>query len=56
MYEFEDEIKSELEKKLNAVVKRQYYSEYKTAETDVEKEVARQKYLDEVGMHKDFRW
>lgn len=47
MCEFEDDIKTELEKKINSMVKRQYYSEYKTAETDEEKEIARQKYLDE---------
>ena len=33
-----------------------YYTEYKTADTDAAREKARQKYLDAVGMHKDFRW
>lgn len=31
MYEFEDEIKSELEKKLNLAAMREYYTAYKTA-------------------------
>ena len=56
IYECEDDIKCELENKLNAVVKRKYYTNYKTAISEEEREKARQKYLDEIGMHKDFRW
>lgn len=56
IYECEDNIKQELENKLNALVKRKYYTDYKTAGSEEEREKARQKYLDEVGMHKDFRW
>jgi len=55
-YEDEDDIKQELEKKLNAIVKRKYYTDYKTAGSEEEREKARRKYLDEIGMHKDFRW
>ena len=50
------EIKSGIDKKLDAISRRSYYTEYKTADTDESKEQARQKYLDAVGMHKDFRY
>ena len=33
-----------------------YYTEYKTADNAEVKEQARQKYLDAVGMHRDFRY
>ncbi len=56
MYEYEDDIKSELEKKLNLMVMREYYTTYKTAPTDQEREEARKKYLDEKGVPKSFRW
>jgi hypothetical protein len=45
-----------LEQKLDAMVKRELYTKYKTAPTEAEKEEARQKYLDKVGMLKDFRY
>ena len=45
-----------IDQKLDAISKRSYYTEYKTADTDEAKEQARQKYLDAVGMHKDFRY
>lgn len=50
------EIKSGIDKKLDAISRRGYYTEYKTADSDEAKEQARQKYLDAVGMHKDFRY
>ena len=50
------EIKSGLEGKLEAMVKRELYTKSKTAETEAEREEARKKYLDNVGMHRDFRW
>ncbi len=59
MLEMEDclpEIKSGLEGKLEAMVKRELYTKSKTAETEAEREEARKKYLDKVGMHRDFRW
>ena len=45
-----------IDQKLDAISRRSYYTEYKTADTDEAKEQARQKYLDAVGMHKDFRY
>lgn len=56
MYEYEDDIKSELEKKLNLMVMREYYTTYKTSPTEQEREKARKKYLDEKGVPESFRW
>lgn len=56
LFELYREIKSGIDKKLDAISRRSYYTEYKTADTDEEKEQARQRYLDAVGMHKDFRY
>lgn len=52
----ETEIKKELEKKLDAMAKRQIYSQYKTAPTEEEREKARQEYLNKVGILPSFRW
>lgn len=54
--EEEEKIKKELTEKLNAMVKRQIYSQYKTAPTEEEREKARQEYLDKVGISSSFRW
>jgi hypothetical protein len=54
--ELRPEIEKGLEQKLDAMVKRELYTKYKTAPTEAEKEEARQKYLDKVGMLKDFRY
>lgn len=56
LFELYRDIKKDIDQKLDAISKRSYYTEYKTAETDAAREKARQKYLDAVGMHKDFRW
>lgn len=56
LFELYREIKSGIDKKLDAISRRSYYTEYKTADTDEAKEKARQKYLDAVGMHRDFRY
>ncbi len=43
--------------KMDALAKRNYYSIYKAeSSTPEEKELARQLYLNSIGMHKDFRW
>ena len=55
-FELYRDIKKGIEQKLDAISRRSYYTEYKTADTDEAKEQARQKYLDAVGMHKDFRY
>lgn len=50
------EIKKGLEEKLEAMVRRELYTKYKTASTEEEREKARQEYLDKVKIHEDFRW
>lgn len=56
LYEDETDIKRELEKKLNSIAMHEYYTLYKTAPTEQEREEARKKYLDEKGVPTDFRW
>ena len=53
---WQEEIVSELQKKLDAMVNRNLYTKYKTAPTAAEKEQARQEYLDRKGYLPDFRW
>ena len=55
-YDDTEEIAKGLQDKLDSMIRHQHYTEYKTPETEEEKQAARQKYLDTVGMHKDFRW
>ena len=47
--DFEEEIRQGLEKKLDAMLNRQLYSQYKTAPTEEQWEQARQEYLDRRG-------
>lgn len=56
LFELYRDIKKGIDQKLDAISRRSYYTEYKTADSDEAKEQARQKYLDAVGMHKDFRY
>lgn len=53
---WQDEIKSGLERKLENIINRMTYTDYKTAPTEEEREKARQKYLDRKGYREDFRW
>ena len=50
------EIKKGLEEKMEAMVRRDLYTKYKTAPTEEEREKARQEHLEKVGMHRSFRW
>ena len=52
----EDEIRKELEKKMDAIVRHELYGQYKTAPTEEEREKARKEYLDRCGMNENFRW
>lgn len=45
-----------LSDKLDQMARRELYSTYKTAESAEEREKARQAYLDQIGLHKNFRW
>ena len=47
---------SELEEKLSKMSRHEDYTKSKMAPTKEEREEYRQKYLDTVGMHRDFRW
>ena len=50
------EIKTGLEQKYEAMMRRELYTKSKTAKTQEEREEARKAYLDKVGMLRDFRW
>ncbi|MCD7801942.1 MAG: complexin-2 [Clostridiales bacterium] len=50
------EIQQGLERKLDAILNRQLYSQYKTAPTEEQRERARQEYLDRRGVLQSFRW
>lgn len=54
--ETEPEIVKGLEKKMDALVMRELYTQYKTAPTEEEKEKARREYLDKRGVPDSFRW
>lgn len=56
MEELLPEIQKGLDAKLEAMVKRELYTKYKTAPTEEDREQARKEYLDKVGVHRDFRW
>ena len=56
MYELEEDIKNELENKLNSNETRDSYTTYKTAPPEQEREDARKKYLEERGVPESFRW
>lgn len=56
IFDLEREIKKELQMKLDRITMRSYYTKYKTAETEQEREEARKKYLDEKGVPESFRW
>lgn len=49
-------ISKQLEEKIDKLAKHEIYTKSKTAETEQEREENRKKYLDMVGIHKDFRY
>ena len=54
--EYQPEREKALMEKLDSMVRRQFYSTFKTAPTEDEREKASQVYLDKCGMHENFRW
>ena len=50
------EIQKGLEQKLDTMVNRELYTQYKTAPTEAERNKARRDYLDRRGVLEDFRW
>lgn len=53
---FDEDIRRGLEQKLDAMLNRQLYSQYKTAPTEEQREQARQEYLDRCGVPQSYRW
>lgn len=49
-------IRKALEDKLEALQRHEQYTTYKTAETEEERQQARRRYLDSVGVPESFRW
>ena len=52
----EASIRQELAHKLDTMFQRECFTRYKTAASEVEREQARQRYLESIGMPTDFRW
>lgn len=51
-----EEIETLLQSKVDAMINRSLYSQYKTADNPAEREKARQEYLDRKGYFPSFRW
>ena len=51
-----EEITARLKEKMNRMQLRKLYSDSKTAETEAEREAARNEYLDRVGVPEAFRY
>ena len=51
-----DKMAKALTDKVNAMALHDTYTKSKTAHTEEEREAARQKYLDDRGIHPDWRW
>ena len=56
MDEYYPEIQKWIESKIDSMMRRELYTKYKTAPTENEREEARKKYLDEIGVPESFRW
>lgn len=54
--DMEQSIRKGIEAKVDAIIKHDLYTQYKTAPTPEQQEQARQAYLDKVGMRDSFRW
>ena len=54
--DFYEDIQRGLEQKLDAMLNRQLYSQYKTAPTEEQREQARQEYLARRGVPQSYRW
>ena len=51
-----DTVQQGLEQKLDAVVRHELYTKYKSAPTEEEREKSRLEYLDRRGISENFRW
>ena len=52
--QYEEDIRNGLEEKLDALVRHELYTKYKTAPSEEEQEKARQEYLDKRGVSASF--
>lgn len=50
------ELRKILDKKIDDMVKREYFSDMLKAPTEAERETARKAYLDKIGVPAAFRW
>ena len=55
-YNDKEKIVKELQQKLDTIINRNLYTQYKTSSSEEEKEKARQEYLNRKGIHSSFRW
>lgn len=53
--QYEEDIRNGLEEKLDALVRHELYTKYKTAPSEEEQEKARQEYLDKRGVTASYR-
>ena len=51
-----DQLKKGITDKLNRQIDHDYYSQYKSAPTEEQREAFRQQYLDRKGIPDNFRW
>lgn len=51
-----EKIQTALNEKLDALVKHELYTKYKTSDTEEGRTAARNEYLDKIGVQADFRW
>lgn len=54
--ELYEEIKRDIDSKADKLYRHELYSQSKTADSEQDREKARQKYLDEIGMRDSFRY
>jgi len=54
--ELVQKIDAQIKQKMEAMIRRTLYTDSKTAPTHEEREQARKKYLEEIGMNPDFIW
>jgi len=54
--ELVQKIDTQIKEKMEAMIRRTLYTDSKTAPTEEEREQARKKYLEEIGMNPDFIW
>lgn len=52
----EERIRKALTDKMDCILRREYFTQYKTAPDETKREEARKAYLDRAGILSDFRW